>query len=79
VYLTDDGFLKAETCSKVLLETTNITTVTLLRLSIKEIHNTRQDAFTGKKSVSVLVEDMPRNNFLFPGSNIRCFTFYIHL
>jgi uncharacterized protein (UPF0147 family) len=30
-------------------------------------------------SVSMLVEDMSRNNFFFPGSNITCFTFYIHL
>jgi hypothetical protein len=30
-------------------------------------------------SVSVLVEDMLRNKFSFPGSNITCFMFYIHL
>jgi hypothetical protein len=30
-------------------------------------------------SVSVLVEDMPRNKCFFPGSNITCFTFHISL
>jgi hypothetical protein len=30
-------------------------------------------------SVSILVEDMSRNEGFFPGWNITCFTFYIHL
>jgi phenylpyruvate tautomerase PptA (4-oxalocrotonate tautomerase family) len=30
-------------------------------------------------SVSVLVEDMSRNKYFFPGWNIICFEFYIHL
>jgi hypothetical protein len=30
-------------------------------------------------SVSKLVDNMSRNTCLFPGSNITCFTFYIHV
>jgi hypothetical protein len=34
---------------------------------------------TGKAIVQVLVENMSRYKCLFPGSNITCFIFYIHL
>jgi hypothetical protein len=34
---------------------------------------------TGKAMGQVLLEDMLRNKCFFPGSNIMCFIFYIHL
>jgi hypothetical protein len=43
-----------------------------------EVAETTVRRLTGK-AMEVLVEDMSRNKCFFPGLNITCFMFYIHL